>query len=163
MDRSDISNKIGQGGIGMLKGFRDFIMRGNVVDLAVGIVIGAAFTGLVTHFTDDFIAPLLKLFGGGKADSKGAWVLHGQSFLWADFVNTIINFVIVAAVLYFLVVMPLNKLAERRNRNATPAPVQVSDEVAVLMEIRDALLAGTKPAPAQRAGGAPVLDDAITD
>jgi large conductance mechanosensitive channel len=136
----------------MLKGFRDFIMRGNVVDLAVGIVIGAAFTGLVTGFTSDFINPLIKLFGGGKTDSAGKWTVHGQSFLWADFVNSVINFVIVAAVLYFFVVMPLNKLAERRNRNKAPEPTQVSDEVALLMQIRDELVtANSGPStPAQR-------------
>jgi large conductance mechanosensitive channel len=157
MDRSEMSTKISQGGLSMLKGFRDFIMRGNVVDLAVGIVVGAAFTGLVTSFTTDFIKPLINVFGGGKVKA-GVWTFHHQNFLWSDFVNSIINFLIVAAVLYFFVVMPLNKLAERRNRNKTPEPVQVSDEVAVLIEIRDALRAGTNPAPAQRAA-----DQLVTD
>ncbi len=131
--------------MGMLRGFRDFIMRGNVVDLAVGIVIGAAFTGVVTGFTSGFINPLIKVFsGGGKVGGVGH--LRGVAFPWSDFVNSVINFLIVAAVLYFFVVMPLNKLAERRNRNKSPDPVQVSQEVSVLMEIRDALRAGTVPA-----------------
>jgi large conductance mechanosensitive channel len=135
----------------MLKGFRDFIMRGNVVDLAVGIVIGAAFTGLVTGFTADFVKPLIQVFGGGQV-SAGKWVFHGQVFNWADFVNSIVNFLIVAAVLYFLVVMPLNKLAERRNRNKPPEANQVSDEVAVLMQIRDALVSGPRELPTPRSG-----------
>ena len=140
----------------MLKGFRDFIMRGNVVDLAVGIVVGAAFTSVVTGFTKDFVHPLINVFGGGKVRS-GTWTIGHQHFDWADFVNTVINFLIVAAVLYFLVVMPLNKIAERRNRNKTPDPVAVSDEVALLMEIRDALVAQNNPTPGQRtAGTAPV-------
>jgi large conductance mechanosensitive channel len=138
----------------MLKGFRDFIMRGNVVDLAVGIVIGAAFTGIVTQFTTDFVNPLIKVFGGGQVNKAGVWTFHNQHFLWADFVNAAINFLIVAAVLYFLVVMPLNRLAERRNRKA-PTPAQVSDEVALLMQIRDELVAANQSAgpavPTQRA------------
>jgi large conductance mechanosensitive channel len=134
----------------MLRGFRDFIMRGNVVDLAVGIVIGAAFTGIVTGFTTDFINPLIKVFGGGTPSKAGFWAFHGQKFLWADFVNSAINFLIVAAVLYFLVVMPLNKLAERRNRNKAPEPSQVSDEVALLMQIRDELVTANRSTPAPR-------------
>jgi large conductance mechanosensitive channel len=145
----------------MLKGFRDFIMRGNVVDLAVGIVIGAAFTGIVTGFTTDFVNPLIKVFGGGQVKA-GVWTLHGQHFLWADFVNSAINFLIVAAVLYFLVVMPLNKLAERRNRNKAPEPQQISDEVALLMQIRDELVSANRTAPAQRSGGHRVTDDTDT-
>ncbi|HEY1485952.1 MAG TPA: large conductance mechanosensitive channel protein MscL [Micromonosporaceae bacterium] len=136
----------------MLKGFRDFIMRGNVVDLAVGIVIGAAFTGIVTGFTTDFVNPLIKVFGGGTPSKAGYWSLNGQKFLWGDFVSTAINFLIVAAVLYFLVVMPLNKLAERRNRNKAPEPQQISDEVALLMQIRDELVSANRSVPAQRGG-----------
>ena len=134
----------------MLKGFKDFIMRGNVVDLAVGIVIGAAFTGIVTQFTASFVEPLIKLFGGGSSKSAGQFKVHGQAFAWAAFVNAAINFLIVAAVLYFLVVMPLNRLNERRRRNE-PVPVaEISDEVLLLREIRDALVSAGAPAPAQR-------------
>jgi large conductance mechanosensitive channel len=151
MDRSEFQVRIGRGSAGMFKGFRDFIMRGNVVDLAVGIVVGAAFTGLVTQFTTDFVNPLIKIFGGsGKA--SGSWKVGHQAFLWADFLNAVVNFLIVAAVLYFFVVMPLNKLAERRNRNRAPDPVQISDEVALLIQIRDELVAANRPAPTQRIG-----------
>ncbi len=124
----------------MLKGFRDFIMRGNVVDLAVGVVIGVAFTGLVTKFTDSFINPLIKVFTGSKDVVKaGTFYIRRQPFHWADFVNAFINFLIVAAILYFFVVMPMNKLAERRARGRQPQPEAVSDEVRLLTEIRDAL------------------------
>jgi large conductance mechanosensitive channel len=67
----------------MLKGFKDFIMRGNVVDLAVGIVIGAAFTAVVTSFTKAFLEPLIKLIGGGKGVGAGSWHLRGVEFPWA--------------------------------------------------------------------------------
>src|SRR5690349_9886611 len=101
----------------MLKGFKDFIMRGNVVDLAVGIVIGAAFTGVVTQFTKSFIEPLIRVFSGGGAPiDKGTFKINGVPFDWASFINILIAFVITAAVVYFLVVLPMNKLAERRAR-----------------------------------------------
>ncbi len=123
-----------------LQGFKDFIMRGNVVDLAVGIVIGAAFTGLVTSFTGSFIEPLIKLLGGGD-ELSGTWTVENQVFNWAAFLNAIITFLITAAVLYFLVVMPLNKLAERRKTGEEPESKAPSEEVRLLTEIRDALVA----------------------
>ena len=122
-----------------LQGFKDFIMRGNVVDLAVGIVIGAAFTGLVTSFTGSFFEPLIKLFGGGS-ELAGSWRVEGQVFDWAGFLNAVITFMITAAVLYFLVVVPLNKLAERRKTGEEPEPKAPSEEVRLLTEIRDALV-----------------------
>jgi large conductance mechanosensitive channel len=125
----------------MLKGFRDFIMRGNVVDLAVGIVIGAAFTGLVTQFTASFLKPLIAVFGGGTSEVTGAiFRINGQPFDWGAFVNAAITFLLTAAVLYFLVVYPMNQLAKRRNRGDTPPPEAPSEEVRLLTEIRDALV-----------------------
>ena len=123
-----------------LQGFKDFIMRGNVVDLAVGIVIGAAFATLVTAFTTGFIEPLIKLSGGDLGANAGAWTLRGQQFKWAVFLNAVVTFLITAAVLYFLVVLPMNKLAERRARGEEPEPEAPSDEVRLLTEIRDALV-----------------------
>jgi len=137
-----------------LQGFKDFIMRGNVIDLSVGIVIGAAFTALVGAFSGAFIEPLLKVFGaGGKEDphsTSGKWHILGQDFGWASFVNAIITFTITAAVLYFLVVLPMNKLAERRKKGHEPAPSAPSEEVLLLTEIRDALISGAAT-PKQRA------------
>jgi large conductance mechanosensitive channel len=125
----------------MLKGFKDFIMRGNVVDLAVGIVIGAAFTAVVTSFTTNFIKPLIQLIGGGTGSGAGAWEPRkGVIFDYSAFINAIITFLITAAVLYFLVVFPLNKLAERRKRGEEPPPEAPSEEVKLLTEIRDALV-----------------------
>ncbi|MFK3981652.1 large conductance mechanosensitive channel protein MscL [Micromonospora sp. NPDC050397] len=133
----------------MLKGFKDFIMRGNVVDLAVGVVIGAAFTGLVTQFTASFLKPLISLLGGDTSAFAGTWRPVGDVvFDWAAFVNAVITFLMTAAVLYFLVVLPLNKLAERRRRGEEPPPAAPSEEVKLLTEIRDALVAGGR-VPAQ--------------
>jgi large conductance mechanosensitive channel len=135
----------------MLRGFKDFIMRGNVVDLAVGIVIGAAFTGLVTTFTDAFLHPVVNRLSGG-GDIGGKIDIGGKQLLnWGAFLTAVINFLLVAAVLYFLVVLPMNKLAERRRRGEEPPPAAPSEEVKLLTEIRDALVRGG--APAQRTGG----------
>jgi len=124
----------------MLKGFRNFIMRGNVVDLAIAVVIGAAFTAIVTQLTKSFIEPLIKLIGGGGAKG-GAFIVNGVAFDWAAFINAIINFLIVAAVIYFLVVVPLNKIKERQQRKQAPdaTPIPVPDDIALLQEIRDLL------------------------
>jgi large conductance mechanosensitive channel len=124
----------------MLKGFKDFIMRGNVVDLAVGIVIGAAFTAVVTAFTNAFLKPLIQLLGGGTGTSAGTFKVDGVVFDYASFINAVITFLLTAAVLYFLVVFPLNKLAERRKRGEEPPPEATSEEVKLLTEIRDALV-----------------------
>ncbi len=130
-----------------LRGFKDFILRGNVVDLAVGIVIGAAFTALVGSFTGAFIEPTLQLFGANKEKVGGSFTINDVDFPWSTFVNGIITFVITAAVLYFFVVTPMNKLAERRKKGIEPEPKAPSEEVILLREIRDALQGGaTVPA-----------------
>jgi large conductance mechanosensitive channel len=143
----------------MLKGFKDFIMRGNVVDLAVGIVIGAAFTAVVGGFTKAFLEPLIRLISGGLGIGKGQWTVgpkaDGVIFDYALFINAVITFVLTAAVLYFLVVFPLNKLAERRKRGEEPQSESPSEEVLLLTQIRDALVAGTasRGAIADTSGG----------
>ncbi|MEY9870670.1 large conductance mechanosensitive channel [Streptacidiphilus sp. MAP12-33] len=97
-----------------MKGFRKFLLRGNVVDLAVGVVIGAAFTGIVKGFTGDFLTPLIGLFTGKSTDfSGGVAEVHGQKFAYGDFINTVITFLITAAVVYFCVVLPITKLSAR--------------------------------------------------
>jgi large conductance mechanosensitive channel len=134
----------------LMQGFRDFIMRGNVIDLAVGIVIGAAFTGLVTNFTEAFINPLLKVFSGG-GQLGGSFKVRGVVFPWSTFVNATFGFLITAGVLYFLVVTPMNMINERRKRGIEPEPQLPSDEAKLLMEIRDLLAAGgslPQPVPA---------------
>jgi large conductance mechanosensitive channel len=134
----------------MLKGFKDFIMRGNVVDLAVGIVIGAAFTAVVTAFTGAFLKPLIQLLSGGHGVSAGAFKVRGVPFDWASFINACITFLLTAAALYFLVVFPLNRLAERRARGEEPPPTAPSEEIKLLTEIRDALVTG-RASPASAA------------
>lgn len=99
----------------MLKGFKEFIMKGNVIDLAVGIVIGAAFTAVVNQLTESFLNPLIKLVGGGGVDG-GTFTINDVVFDWASFVNAVITFLITAAAIYFLVVAPFNALRERRQR-----------------------------------------------
>jgi large conductance mechanosensitive channel len=134
----------------MFQGFKDFIMRGNVVDLAVGIVIGGAFTAVVTGFTTGFIKPLIQLLGGGTGVKAGVWEARkGVVFDYATFLNAIITFLITAAVLYFLVVYPLNALAERRRRGEEPPPKAPSEEIVLLTEIRDALVRGQAPTGTQ--------------
>lgn len=123
----------------MLKGFKDFVLRGNVIDLAVAVVIGAAFSGVVTQLTKSFIEPLLKLIGGGGV-TAGAFMVNGVAFDWAAFINSVINLVIVAAVLYFLVITPMNKIKGRMAKPAAPAaPAPTPEDIALLREIRDLL------------------------
>jgi large conductance mechanosensitive channel len=129
----------------VLKGFRDFISRGNVIDLAVAVVIGAAFTTLVQQFTDSFLKPLIRLATGGHPVS-GVFYVNGDKktgvpFDYGSFINVVIGFILTAAVVYFLVVAPMNKLAELRKRGIAPEPEAPSDEVRLLTEIRDALVA----------------------
>ncbi len=121
----------------MIKGFKDFLLRGNVVELAVAVVIGAAFTALVSSFTDSFLRPLIALVGGGGLDG-GTFTISGQEFDWAGFVNAVITFALTAAVVYFLVVVPLKRLTERRERGEEPGP-GAPTQVELLTEIRDLL------------------------
>lgn len=122
----------------MFKGFKDFVLRGNVVDLAIAVVIGAAFSGVVNQFTLSFIEPLLKLFGGGGV-SGGALVINEVPFDWAAFINAVINLLIVAAVLYFLIIVPMNKIKARTAKPAAPIIVSDPEDLLILREIRDLL------------------------
>ena len=97
----------------MLKGFRNFVLRGNVVDLAVGIVIGAAFTAVVNALVSSFITPLIAAIGGKPDFSKLVITLNGSKFTYGVFINAVISFLLIAAVIYFLVVLPVNKLMAR--------------------------------------------------
>ncbi len=106
----------------MLKGFREFVLRGNVVDMAVGVVIGAAFGTIVTAFVKDLLTPLIAALVG-KPDFSGYVVeLNGSKFLYGDFVNSVISFLLIAAAVYYFVVLPVNALMARIHRGETPAP-----------------------------------------
>lgn len=107
----------------MLKDFRSFVLRGNVLDLAVGIMIGAAFTSVVQSFVRDLLTPLLTLFGGGRANFAD-YVVHvgGARIAYGSFLNALLSLVLVAAVLFFLIVKPVEMLRDRRDRAAGTRP-----------------------------------------
>ena len=105
----------------MLSGFKKFILRGNVVDMAVGVVIGAAFAGVVAGLTKAFLNPLIKLAaGGGDKFSSLQFMVHGVPFPIDEFINASISFILIAAVVYFFVVLPVNALVARMNRGEKP-------------------------------------------
>ncbi|GAA5142626.1 large conductance mechanosensitive channel protein MscL [Pseudonocardia adelaidensis] len=127
----------------MFKGFKDFILRGNVVDLAVAVVIGAAFGTIVTSFTQRILQPLINAITPPESPGFGVQVVPGKESTYVDVASVIsaaINFLIVAAVVYFLIVLPLNHLKERRKRGEETGPAEATD-VELLTEIRDLLRA----------------------
>lgn len=114
---------------GQLEGFRKFILRGNVVDLAVGIVIGAAFTSVVQALVKSLITPLIGVFGGIPDFSAWAFSINGSRFPIGDFVNALVSFLIISFVVYYFVVMPVNKLMDRYQPTAPlPAPTKECPE-----------------------------------
>jgi large conductance mechanosensitive channel len=124
-----------------LKEFREFILRGNVVDLAVAVVIGAAFGAIVAAFVADIVTPLIAAIGG-KPDFAGlTFTINGSVFRYGHFFNAIVSFVIIAAVIFFFVVKPLNALAARRKADVEPEPEAPAEDILLLSEIRDLLKA----------------------
>jgi len=105
----------------MLSGFKQFILRGNVVDLAVGVVIGAAFGGVVTALTKDLLTPLIAAVVKAPDFSGLKWTLNGSTFAYGDFVNALISFILVAGAVYFFVVTPINALIARTRKDPAPA------------------------------------------
>lgn len=105
-----------------MRGFKEFLLRGNVVDLAIAVVVGVAFGAVVTALVKDLITPLIAAIGG-KPDFSGLFfTVHNSRFLYGDFIDAVVSFVIIAAVIYFLVVLPVNALIERSHRQPTPDP-----------------------------------------
>jgi large conductance mechanosensitive channel len=141
----------------MIKGFKDFLLRGNIVDLAVAVVIGVAFTALVTAFTESFLKPLIALIGGGGL-TGGTFTVNDQVFDWAGFINAVITFVLTAAVVYFAVVLPMKTIMERRKRGEEAGPAEPT-QVELLAEIRDLLRAqqGQGPGPDRSGVGTTTL------
>ena len=125
--------------LSLLKGFRDFVLRGNVIELAVAVAVGTAFTVVVKQFGDSFITPLIAAIGGGGIDG-GTFTINGQKFAWAAFVNSVIFFLITAAAIYLVIITPMNKFAELRRRGQAP-PETPPTEQELLTEIRDLLRA----------------------
>lgn len=131
----------------MFKGFREFLSRGNIIDLAVAVVIGTAFTGLVTKFTEGVVTPLIDRIGAGGDSSYGALEINiggGQTIDLNVVLSAFINFVLVAAVVYFLVVLPYSKI-----RSKGEAESAEDKQVRLLTEIRDAV-GGKDSAPGER-------------
>lgn len=104
----------------MAGGFKQFLLRGNVVDLAVGVVIGAAFGGVVTAFTKDLLTPMIAAIIGKPDFSAIQFEINGSKFLIGDFINALVAFLIVATVVYYMVVLPVNALIAR-SRKEPPA------------------------------------------
>lgn len=106
----------------MLKGFREFILRGNVVDMAVGVVIGAAFGGIVTAFVKDLLTPLIAAIAGKPDFSAYVFEIHGSKFLYGDFLNALISFLLIAAAVYYFVVLPVNAVMARYHKEPAAPP-----------------------------------------
>ena len=104
----------------MLKGFKQFLLRGNVVDLAVAVVIGGAFGAVVAALVKDLLTPLIAAIVGQPDFSAIVFTVNGSKFLIGDFINAVVAFVLVAAAIYFFVVAPMNMLMERRRRGQAP-------------------------------------------
>jgi len=104
----------------MLKGFKQFLFRGNVIDLAVAVVIGGAFGAVVAALVKDLITPLIAAVVGAPDFSAVTFTVNGSQFLIGDFVNALLAFLLVSAAIYFFVVVPVNTLVARANRGAAP-------------------------------------------
>jgi large conductance mechanosensitive channel len=129
----------------VLKEFRDFILRGNVVDLAVAVVVGAAFGALVTGFVSSFVTPLIALIGGEPDFSSLVFTISGTEFTYGEFLNILISFLTIAGVVFFFVVKPVNTLMARLKRGEEPEVEAPPQDVVLLMEIRDLLRDGGQP------------------
>jgi len=105
----------------MFKGFREFVLRGNVVDMAVGVVIGAAFGGIVTAFVKDLLTPLIAAIAGKPDFSAYLFEVHGSKFLYGDFLNALISFLLIAGAVYYFVVLPVNALMARMKKEPAAA------------------------------------------
>src|ERR1700757_4509938 len=106
----------------MLRGFKAFLLRGNVVELAIAVVVGVAFGAVITALVKDLITPLIAAIGG-KPDFSGLYfTINNSKFLYGDFINGVIAFLIIAAVIYFLVVLPYQAFIERSRKEPPPDP-----------------------------------------
>lgn len=104
-------------GVEVIKGFREFIAKGNIIDLAVAVVIGTAFTALVTATVADLITPLVAAIAGQHDFSALTFTVHNSMFKYGSWINALLSFLIVAAVVYYLIVLPMTTYTTRRNRN----------------------------------------------
>lgn len=122
----------------MLNEFKKFLLRGNVVDLAVAVVVGAAFTSVVTALVKDLVTPLIAAVGG-KPNFEGLhFTVRHSTFMYGDFLNALVSFLIVTAVIFFFVVEPVNRLVKLAKRREQTAPAK-DPQIVLLEEIRDLL------------------------
>jgi large conductance mechanosensitive channel len=123
--------------------FKEFVMRGNVVDLAVAVVIGAAFGAVISALVKDIFTPLIAAIFGKPDFSALTFTINSSKFLYGDLINAVISFLSIAAAVFFFVVKPLNYLQERRKQamaeGAEPDAATLSDEALLLSDIRDLL------------------------
>ncbi len=119
----------------MLKGFRDFILRGNVIDLAVAVILGVAFNGIVGSLVNDILTPLISAVGGKPDFGSLILNLHGGHIRYGNFLNAVINFLVMAGVIYFGVVLPMNHLMGRIKPPAPPVPPATKPCAECLSEI----------------------------
>lgn len=122
-----------------ISGFKQFILRGNVVDLAVGVVIGAAFSGLVESLVKDILTPVIGAIAKVPDFSGLYFTVHGSQFMYGNFFNHLISFLIVSATIYFFVVTPINKLVMRNKKEEIETLPATPEDVLLLREIRDSL------------------------
>jgi large conductance mechanosensitive channel len=106
----------------VLADFRKFILRGNMLDLAVAVVVGVAFTAVITALVRDLITPLIGAIGGSRDFSSLTFTIHHSTFRYGDFLNYLISFVVVVTAIFFLVVMPVNALVERARQKPPADP-----------------------------------------
>lgn len=124
---------------GVIQEFRDFLLRGNVVDLAVAVVIGAAFGAVISAVVSGLITPLIAAIFGEPDFSALSFTINGSEFKYGTVINALITFLAVAAAVFFFVVKPINHLMARRKRDEEPEPAAPTEEVQLLTQIRDAL------------------------
>jgi len=127
---------------GVLNGFKEFVLRGNAIDLAVGVVIGTAFSAIITSVVDGLINPLIAaIFGEPDLTGVGNFTINGALFSLGLILDAVFKFLCVAITLYFFIVLPMNHLAAMRKQNVEPEPEAPAEDVLVLQEIRDLLAA----------------------
>jgi large conductance mechanosensitive channel len=124
---------------GILKELRDFVLQGNVVMLAVAVVLGAAFGAVVTALVENLLTPLIAAIFGEQDFSQLSFTINESTFTYGNFINALIAFVMIAAAVFFVVVKPYNAVMARRAKAEAAAPEEPSAEVALLTEIRDLL------------------------
>lgn len=133
----------------MLKGFKEFVLRGNIVELAIAVVIGSAFAALVTALTKGIISPVIALFGGNSVNGLAVQLNSKNDATVVDLgavITAAITFLITAAVVYFVFVVPMNRINSRLRRGKEEELEQAPTDVQLLIEIRDLLLAQAGPA-----------------